>query len=1348
MLVTLVGLSGLIVAHQLIAQTGEGTDTRPNILVFVSDDMGWGQPGFNGGTQVPTPNMDRIANEGVKLTQFYVHPVCSPTRASLLTGRYPWKNGMDDRPGWDGAFGMLVDERTIAEALRDAGYATWMVGKWHLGQWRREHLPLQRGFDHHYGLYSALIDSYIHDRSGIFDWHRNGRPVVESGYSTFLLADEAIKLIERHDGSHPFFLYLPFNAIHEPHTAPSEFFRRYIHLRDPLQRAMLEAMDVALGRVMDALDRKGVLDDTLIVFLNDNGGPGSAGRNRPYRGGKGELWEGGIRVPAVLRWPDHIPAGSESDALLHVVDLFPTFAGLAGADVGAGLPLDGVDVWEAIAEGAESPRTEVVHSLDVIRVGDWKLMKEGAKYLNWSAGQLRLYNIAEDPYETTNLAAVEIEPEKVAELRARLAYHAQFARDGEPISWIPSSPPVVYGAEENAAYAAEVTEALRLRKEGTLGPDLLRLEVDGAVVALVYDKALQADSVPPADAFTLVLNPGYRSAGVTAVEVSGSEVVLTLAQATVSGDIVGLTYEVPASGAIQDVDGLAANGVTWISVEEEADPPPAISAVHSGDGALTVVWTAPDGVTGITAYDLRWILTSADETVDANWAVVEDVWTEGLLNHVLLGLTDGAEYDIQVRAVNAKGGGAWSLTATGGTLPNGSPVTVGTLAARTLEVADGTVKVRVSGAFRDPDGDALTFRASSSASSIVTVSVTGSQVTLTPKRAGSATITVTARDAGGSNTSATQTFEVTVAAARGVSMSEESLTVQEGSSESYTVILAAAPTGDVTVTVDVPSGADLSASPSPLTFTTGNWNRAQTVTVEAEQDSDALADAAVTIRHQVSGADYGSVTAPSLEVTIVEDDTPTLSVEDAEASEGGGAVVFRVELSLASSSDVTVDYSTSNGSGADGARSGSDYTAASGTLTFASGSTATQEVRVAVTDDSEDEEEAERFGFTLQNVTNASLAGGGSTLAVAGTILDNDDPEVEVQFGAANYDVTEGGSVLVTLHLSADPERTVTIPLEASHHGGATEADYSGLSDVTFNRGDTEKAFTLSAANDAEDDDGEAVVLRFGALPMGVSGSGETTVAILDTDGSGGGGGGGGGPPPSDDEDDEDDDGGGTQPPPPPPPSGPPKAAYTLTAECAGDLCRARTGLPVTFEDTSTGRVQSRRWDFGDGTGSRNRRIDHAWGEPGFYEVTLSVSDGTTTSTAKQVFLVEASDPAGTCVPDAETLCLQDSRYAVTVEWRTADGRRGPGSVVHEGTNDSGLFTFFSADNWEVLIKVLDGCAVNGHVWVYGASTTDLGYTIQVTDTATGAVKEYRNEPGLPASAITDGRAFPEGCQP
>ena len=261
------------------------------------------------------------------------------------------------------------------------------------------------------------------------------------------------------------------------------------------------------------------------------------------------------------------------------------------------------------------------------------------------------------------------------------------------------------------------------------------------------------------------------------------------------------------------------------------------------------------------------------------------------------------------------------------------------------------------------------------------------------------------------------------------------------------------------------------------------------------------------------------------------------------------------------------------------------------------------------------------------------------------------------------------------------------------------------------------------------------------------------TAPPLDPGGGGGGppppsgGGGGGGGDGGDDEDEDDGgngDGGGTQ---PPPSSGPPKAAFSLSANCNEDLCRALTGVAVTFEDTSSGGARSRRWDFGDGEGSRNRRIDRAWSEPGFYLVTLTVTDGERESTASRRFLVEASDPAGTCEADLQRRCLQDSRYSVAVEWWKADGESGPGRVVREGTDDSALFWFFAPDNWEVLIKVLDGCAVNGNVWVFGASTTDLGYRIAVTDTKTGAVKEYRNEPGLPAPAITDSEAF-DACAP
>ena len=544
----------------------EGDDTPPNIVLFLSDDMGWGQPGFNGGEEVETPSIDRIAEEGVRLTQFYVAPVCTATRGALLTGRYSWKNGTALRFNGRTGMGMRVDERTLAEALRDAGYATWLVGKWHLGQWQHKHLPLQRGFDHHYGLYGAEIDSFSHHRGRTrdlaLDWHRNGRPVVETGYSTLLLADEAVQLIERHDPSDPFFLYLPFNAVHNPNDAPQEYIDRYSDLENPKQRAQLAVMDVAIGRVLDALQAKGVLDDTLVMFLNDNGGTSTAGWNAPYRGKKSEYHEGGIRVPAVLRWPGKIATGSENAALLHAVDLFPTFAGLAGADTDAGLPLDGVDAWAAIAAGAASPRDEVVHSLDVIRKGDWKLIEEGIDYYGWTTDAPELYDIATDPYERTNLASTETA--KVVELRARLAHHAQFARDAEASDDIPDYPPAVYGEEENAAFADKVETAVDQLRAGNPAPSPVRLEVSGASVKLVHDEALDAGSVPPTSAFTVVLKPGYRAAEVTSVAVNGRDVTLTLAE-TPAGEVLGLTYEVPDTGAIRDMDELEAAGRVWIA---------------------------------------------------------------------------------------------------------------------------------------------------------------------------------------------------------------------------------------------------------------------------------------------------------------------------------------------------------------------------------------------------------------------------------------------------------------------------------------------------------------------------------------------------------------------------------------------------------------------------------------------------------------------------------------------------------------------------------------------------------------------------------------------------------------
>ena len=464
-------LAGLA-ASAAVAQT---RPPRPNIVLFLSDDMGWDQVGFTGGTEVPTPAIDSIARDGVRLTNFYVQPVCTPTRGCVMTGRYSWKNGTETRPSALAAFGMLKDERTIAEALRDAGYATWICGKWHLGEWQTAHLPTSRGFDHHYGFYGALIDSFTHTRDGILDWHRNRKPVVEEGYSSFLLADEASRLIEQHDGMKPFFLYLPFNAVHGPNQAPDEYLKKYAHLgRAGPQRAQLACMDVAVGQVLKAIKDKGIDGTTLVMFTNDNGGPARMTTNGPYRGGKSAYHEGGVRVPAAMRWTGRIRSGATSDAMLHAADLFPTFCHLAGADTSKGLPLDGLNAWEAIYGSGKSPRTEIVHSLHVIRQGDWKLIEKGANYYNWGEQPLQLYNIREDPSETNNLA--EAEPELVKQLRERLAYHRQFARPEESHGRIPERP-VTYGEEENARYGtalrdrvAEIRKSEIREREDNLRP--------------------------------------------------------------------------------------------------------------------------------------------------------------------------------------------------------------------------------------------------------------------------------------------------------------------------------------------------------------------------------------------------------------------------------------------------------------------------------------------------------------------------------------------------------------------------------------------------------------------------------------------------------------------------------------------------------------------------------------------------------------------------------------------------------------------------------------------------------------------------------------------------------------
>ena len=336
----------------------------------------------------------------------------------------------------------------------------------------------------------------------------------------------------------------------------------------------------------------------------------------------------------------------------------------------------------------------------------------------------------------------------------------------------------------------------------------------------------------------------------------------------------------------------------------------------------------------------------------------------------------------------------------------------------------------------------------------------------------------------------TATVTITDDDTAGVTVSESALSIDEGGSGTYTVVLDSEPTADVTVAVAGHSGTDISLTGdtlanNALTFTASNWDTAQPVTVTAASDDDAASDAAVTLTHTVTGTgEYAGVTAGSVRVTIVEKDASVLSVGDAEAAEDGGNVVFTVSISAASGEEVTVGYATSDGT----ATQGQDYTETTGTLTFAASSVVSQTISVPVTDDTVDEDEEETFTLTLSNVQGASLSGGGSTLAATGTITDNDDPAVTASFEQSAYSVAEGSAVDVTVTLSADPEREVTVNLTKTDQGGVTGSDYSGVPEsLVFQIGDTEKSFTFTATADDIDDDGESVALGFGATPERVS---------------------------------------------------------------------------------------------------------------------------------------------------------------------------------------------------------------------------------------------------------------------
>ena len=425
-----------------LASTSLAAD-RPNILLIFTDDQGINDVGCYG-SEIPTPNIDRLASEGLKFEQWYsASSICTPSRFGLLTGQNPSRSKdqllsalmfMADEHK---ETGIQQSETTIAEKLRESGYDTALIGKWHLGHGGKDLLPTRHGFNSFIGHTGGCIDFFTMTYGNIPDWYHQEVHVSENGYATELITDEAISYLEdREDEEDPFFLYLAYNAPQfgkgwSPSTRTpinimqpqAEDLRRVSGIEDKVRRefaAMTVSLDDGVGKVIEALDANGLSEDTLVIFLTDHGGdPVYGGNNLPYRGDKATLFEGGLRVPCIMRWPGKIEAGNASDVVCSSLDLFPTFCSLAGIASDESR-LDGRNLSSVMIEGIGWSDRMLFWELGVhaelgrnpwsaVRSGDWK-------YLQTPDDGEFLFNVAKDPYEKRNL--MRIEPDRFKDLRA------------------------------------------------------------------------------------------------------------------------------------------------------------------------------------------------------------------------------------------------------------------------------------------------------------------------------------------------------------------------------------------------------------------------------------------------------------------------------------------------------------------------------------------------------------------------------------------------------------------------------------------------------------------------------------------------------------------------------------------------------------------------------------------------------------------------------------------------------------------------------------------------------------------------------------------------------------------
>ena len=406
---------------------------KPNIVLILADDLGYGELGVQGSKDIPTPNIDSLAANGVRFTNGYVScPVCSPTRAGLMTGRYQERFGHEFNPGpaeqADSVFGLSLTEVTMADRLKSLGYATGIFGKWHLG-YRPEFHPQKRGFDEFFGFLGgahSYLDPLERTANPIL---RGTEPVKQITFLTEDIAREGVSFIERRQ-KEPFFLYLPFNAVHAPMEATEKYLSRFGSIQNPRRRtfaAMLSALDDAVGSVLSKLRETRLLENTLVFFVSDNGGPtpNTTSGNGPLRGYKGQVLEGGIRVPFLIQWQGRLPAGKVYDHPVIALDIHPTAVAAGGGSIPAKAGLDGVNLLPFLTGSVKTPPHDRLmwrfSPQSAIRMGDWKLVRLGD-------GPSQLFNLAQDIAEKNDLAASQ--PDRVKQLEA--AYQVWNAQLAEP----------------------------------------------------------------------------------------------------------------------------------------------------------------------------------------------------------------------------------------------------------------------------------------------------------------------------------------------------------------------------------------------------------------------------------------------------------------------------------------------------------------------------------------------------------------------------------------------------------------------------------------------------------------------------------------------------------------------------------------------------------------------------------------------------------------------------------------------------------------------------------------------------------------------------------------------------